>query len=191
VFVSASSELMKDVASRQKIFSMGEDPNGLLIRMKTPQNRKINPQTLYLGPGSIQFRQFQVDFEKVLDSNRILARLSEKDNRSSKCIAQEGAYSKRSVSIDSKARRGVNLSSISKSSSVVENFKEKSSRILSPVEQGVIKVGSDQKVQTRQKSRFYRKSPVDVSNPLEAENCQQNPDDLFESQSTPDEDSMQ
>jgi CRP-like cAMP-binding protein len=48
-----------------------------------------------LGPGSIQFRQFQVDFEKVLDSNRIVAGLSKKDNKSPESIAQEGAYSKR------------------------------------------------------------------------------------------------
>lgn len=94
VFVRASTELVKDLASRQKILSMGEDPNGIPIRMESPQNRENNPQTLYLGPGSIQFRQFQVDFEKVLDSNRIVAGLSEKDNRSSESIAQEGAYSK-------------------------------------------------------------------------------------------------
>jgi hypothetical protein len=95
VFVRASTELVKDLATRQKIFSMGEDPNCIPIRMESPQNRENNPQTLYLGPGSIQFRQFQVDFEKVLDSNRIVAGLSEKDNKSSESIAQEGAYSKR------------------------------------------------------------------------------------------------
>jgi hypothetical protein len=131
VFGRAIIELVNDGVSRQKIFPMGEEPNSLSLVMESPQNREIRPQTMYLGPGSTHFRQFQVDFEKVLDSNRILAKLTEKDNRSSGSISKDRTYSKRGMSKDSKARRGLIISSISKSSSAVEIFKEKSSRGLS------------------------------------------------------------
>lgn len=188
MFGRAITQVLNYGVSRQKIFTMGEDSNGLPLAMESPQNREIIPQTMYLGPGSTHFRQYQVNFEKLLDSNRILTKLTEKDNRSSGSICKERSKSKQGASKDSKVRPELMISSISKSSSAVEIFKEKSRRTLSPVELGVIKGSPDQLVQTRRKSGFYKENPFNVSNPLDDKICQQTPESLFESQSTPDQD---